>query len=276
MTAEPIKEKGALGSGFRRRAAPFARQALRLTAHTATGVVGFAMSSLSVLRGPRSEGGEIAFPDVRLRPSTQHIESIFQSSVGSGARVIAVIGVEAGDGASTCARALAERSALAPSRTLLVDASGNGRPALPVADTEMENVGWFRLVEQEEPYRLRSPEFLRRLWEEAHRDWDTVVLDCSPALEDREYALPGKLVARSADAVVFVCLAGKATKHSVDAAMATVGSANVVGVIVNGRDQPSVGAELAREIQRGKRLFPKLSQRFAERALQSRILDVPA
>ena len=79
---------------------------------------------------------------------------------------------------------------------------------------------------------------------------------------------PASLTARSADAVVLVCLGGKSTKESIDAAKAALGPANIVGVVVNGRDQPTVGAELAREARRATRLFPKLSRRLAERALQ--------
>ncbi len=62
--------------------------------------------------------------------------------------------------------------------------------------------------------------------------------------------MPGKLTARSADAVILVCLGGKSTKGSIEAAKAAIGPANIVGVVVNGRDQPTVGAELAREARR--------------------------
>ena len=123
--------------------------------------------------------------------------SIYQASVGVGARVVAVIGVEAGDGASACARALAERSALAPSRTLLVDASESRRTDAPTWEPEPENIGWFKLSDgEDDPFRLRSPDTLRRLWAEAHKDWETVIIDCAPG--DRGPRLPRARAAHGA------------------------------------------------------------------------------
>ena len=260
-----------------RRADPRTSRALRRTARTAYGAYISARISLRALRRSRSATQEIGFPDVQFRPGAQYVESIYQASVGAGSRVVAVIGVEAGDGTSACARALAERSARSPSRTLLVDASDNPRPFEPSSEPGTDNIEWFRLGDgEDEPFGLRSPDMLRRLWSEAHRDWETVIIDCGPAIEGRDYAVPGKLTARSADAVILVCLGGKSTKESIDAARAAIGPANIVGVVVNGRDLPTVGAEVAREALRLKRLFPKLSRRLAERALQSKMLNVPA
>lgn len=258
-----------------------ARRLLRLTARLAHGAVALAGTPLRSLRRSKrpdpetTPGQEIAFPAVQLAAGARYVESIFQASVGAGARVVAVIGVEEGDGASACAGALAERSALAGLRTLLVDASDNKRGSAPNWEPAPDNIGWFNLSGQDEdPFRLRSPETLARLWDEAHKDWDTVIIDCAPAIEHREHLAPGRITARSADSVILVCLGGRTTKASIEAAKAALGPANIIGVVVNGRDQPTVGAELAREAGRLSR-FPGLSRWLAERALRSKALDVP-
>ncbi len=270
---EPTRSEGRA-----RGAAIGARRVLRLTARSAFGAVALAGTPFRALRRSKTATtAEIAFPDVQLRAGARYVESIYQASVGVGARVVAVIGVEAGDGASACARALAERSALAPSRTLLVDASESRRTDAPTWEPEPENIGWFKLSDgEDDPFRLRSPDTLRRLWAEAHKDWETVIIDCAPAVEDRDYLAPGRLTARSADAVILVCLGGKTTKTSIDAAKAALGPANIVGVVVNGRDQPTVGVEVAREAGRVSRFFPRLSRWMAAHALRSKALDVPA
>ncbi|WP_170153084.1 hypothetical protein [Roseiarcus fermentans] len=252
---------------------------MRLTARSAYGAVALAGTSFRAWRRPRALAAieDVAFPDIQLRASAKYVEAIYQASIGAGARVVAVIGVEAGDGASACARALAERSALAPSRTLLVDASEGSSPSPPTWEPEPENIGWFKLSDGEtDTFRLRSPDVLRRLWAEAHKDWETVIIDCAPAIEDRDYLAPGKLTARSADAVILVCLGGKTTRESIEAAKAALGAANILGLVVNGRDQPTVGAEVAREAGRGARFFPKLSRWLGDRARRSKVLDVPA
>lgn len=254
-----------------------AGRAMRLTARSAYGAIALVGTPFRALRRPPAPVQDIAFPDVQLRPGAKYVESIYQATVGAGARVVAVIGVEEGDGASACARALAERSALAPSRTLLVDASESRRPELPTWEPAPENIGWFKLSEgEDDPFRLRSPDALRRLWAEAHKDWETVIIDCAPAIEHRDYVAPGRLTARSADVVILVCLGGKTTKEAIEAARASLGPANVVGVVVNGRDQPTVGAEMAREAGRVSRWFPKFSRWLADRARRSKALDVPA
>lgn len=275
MTIDQIKDPKGPASRLQ-RAAPRASRVIRRTARTA---YISARMSLRAFRRSRVAPQEVAFSEVKFRPGAQFVELIYQASVGAGARVVAVIGVEAGDGASSCARALAERSARAPSRTLLVDASDSPQPVDPSAapEPETENIQWFRLGDgEDEPLRLRSPEMLRRLWTEAHRDWETVVIDCGPAIEDRDYPVPGSLAARSADAVIFVCLGGKSTKELIDAARAAIGPVNILGIVVNGRDLPTVGSEVAREAHRLKRFFPKFARRLAEWAMQSKILNVPA
>jgi Mrp family chromosome partitioning ATPase len=277
MTTDQIGRKRSSSFRVREHAAPFARYALNLTARTAFGAAGIVTTSLRGFRRSAAGSTEIAFPNPFLQPASQSVESMFQTSVGAGARIVAVIGVQAGDGASVCARALADRSALAPSKTLLVDASAIQRAIPPSSQPAPENLGWFNLTaNSEDGFRLRSPEFLRRLWEEAHRDWETVIIDCGSALDVRASAVPGPLTARSADAVILVCLAGTSTSEMIDAAKAALGPVNIVGIVVNGRDVPTVGVQIAQKLQRTKWFFPRLARRLAARALRSKALNVPA
>ena len=234
-------------------------------------------------------------------PASDEIEALFQATFGAGARVVAVIGVAPGDGASSCAAALAQRSTLARRSTLLVDASGaegpafcrddNGphalcpaggsaaQPFCPVCGASgkaawQAELAWTRLDSGDAmALLLREPSYLRRRWAQDHGDWSSVVIDCAAALEGAS-AFPGRLVAQSADAVILVALGGATTPESLAAAKAGLGSARIAGIALNGRDQPKVGAEMARSARRIFRRFPAVSKFLADRAENMRIFDV--
>jgi hypothetical protein len=207
------------------------------------------------------------------------------------------MGVAPGDGASSCAAALGQRSALAERRTLLVDAAGAACP--PFCRTEKDDdlrcsgveldalqfcpvdaapgkacLAWTRLDSGDQTaLLLREPAFLRRRWAKEHGDWTSVVIDCAAALEGAS-AFPGPLVAQSADAVILVALGGAATPEGLATAKAALGSARLAGIALNGRDQPKVGAEMARSARRIFRRFPALAKFVADRTERMGIFDV--
>ena len=219
---------------------------------------------------------EVVAPDVRIDPSSHAIEALYQRTIGAGHRVIALIGIERDDGVSALATALAQRSSLAPNRTLLIDASGKIDDAKDMAPPLHEAFKRHELRPESEHYRHRSTEFLREQWDESCTHYRALIIDCAPALGTRQDAIPGALIARSADAVVLICRGGAATRDSIARAKSALGSARIVGIVVNGRDQPTVGAEIAREAMRLSTTFPSLAQTIAERAKTWSILDVPA
>jgi hypothetical protein len=237
-------------------------------------------------------------------PESDEIEALFQATFGAGARVVAVIGVAPGDGASACAAALAQRSMLGRRSTLLVGASGAAKPPYcRVLNGPAEACGatgsddphcckicvkhgktaqgvdlaWKRFGGPggggDLALLLREPAYLRRRWAENYADWSAMVIDCEATLAEGS-AFPGRLVAQSADAVILVALGGATTSESLAAAKAALGSARIVGIVVNGRDQPKVGAEIARRVRRNFRRFPRLSKFLADRAERMRIFDV--
>jgi Mrp family chromosome partitioning ATPase len=213
--------------------------------------------------------------EVRLEPSSQAIETLYQRTIGDGRRVVALIAIERGDGASTVARALAERASLAPMQTLLVDASGKA-DTTPAVHPFAQAFERLEIRPDADRFRYRSTEYLRSIWREAHSDRDAIVIDCAPALAGENDSIPGVVAARSADAIVLVGRGGSSTRESIDLAKAALNPAEIVGIIVNGRDQPTVGDEVAREAMRLSRFLPPLGRALAKRARRWSLLDVPA
>jgi len=215
-----------------------------------------------------------------LDPSSQAIEAVYQATAGEGARVVAVIGVEADSGATCVARALARRCVLAGARTLLIDMGG-----LSLAQGVAEPEGGLRKESfdtvvlrptGDDVYEYRSAERLRAVFDESYGAYQSIVVDCAPVIEREGDAVPGRLSARGVDAVLMVCLGGRVTRETVERAKELVAGASLRGVIVNGRDQPTVGAEIAREAMRLSRLLPGLAKSVARRALKSKFLNVHA
>ena len=233
-----------------------------------------AVQRLSPAREQSRQGSSGA--EFQLDPRSRSVEAIYQSTIGAGYRVIAVIAIEHGDGASAVAQALARRSALVSNQTLLVDASAKAGSAPTEAGSGVEPFTRLELRPDADCFVHRSKEFLRALWAEDPTQYDAIVIDCAPALAHEDDAIPGAISARSADAVVLVGGGGAATRDSIGLAKAAIGEANTVGIVVNGRDQPTVGAEIAREALRLAPIFPSLARNIAERAKRWGVLDVPA
>jgi Mrp family chromosome partitioning ATPase len=235
-----------------------------------------------ISRSKRARPKIEAAPDVYVAadPASQSIDSVYQATVADGARVVAIVGVESGAGATTVARALASRCSLTGSRTLLIDASGECDDA-PVPATRGTVIArdYDRLTLhplEEDLYRHRSPEFLRDLFNDVYRDYQHIIIDCAPAIERKSDVIPGRLVASSVDAVLLVCVGGRVTSEVAAKAKAMLGDAPLRGVVINGRDQPTVGGEIAREGMRLSRFSPALARRIARWAMGSRFLNVHA
>ena len=222
----------------------------------------------------------VATRAVSLDPASQSIECLYQATFGEGRRAVAVIGVVPGVGATTAASALASRCALGGRRTLLLDASGEiGTSSTPPEGTPHARAEYDRVVvlpSANDIFKYRSPEFLRQLINDVHGDYQCVVVDGAPAIERDVDAIPGRLIARSVDAVLLVCIGGGTTSEIARNALESLSSASVRGIVINGRDQPTVGAEIAREAMRLRRFLPGIARRIAARAERSRFLNVHA
>lgn len=256
-------------------------------------------------RTPRDAGGEVATPPVieldsrksdgeiegrganAFDPASEPIELVHFATFGQGARVTAIVGVERDCGASSLAEALATRSALGGAKTLLLDVSVS-EPAHQTPDggalvdlaAVRDNRAFDRVTlrpEGREMFVFRDATSFRRLLDDDFSRYDSIVVDTAPLLGSQIQPLPGRLAIVGADSVVLVCLAAQITKRSLSESMRAIeeGRANLAGVVVNRRDQPSLGAELAREMRRVRRFVRvKWLARLEARFLASKFLDI--
>jgi len=214
---------------------------------------------------------------VEINPSAHEIDALFQSTFGEGARVVGLIGIETGDGVTTLAEALAKRCALTNLRTILVDVSGLHDNDQRKPQKLVSKDGYETLIihpNTGELYRLRTQEFLKKLFSQSLQDYNAVIVKCAPAVARPNDTVPGYVTAACLDTSMLICMGGKVTRLSIDHAKRSLTGVPLRGVVINGRDQPTLGEELAREAMRLSRFFPNLARNLAARALASKLLDL--
>lgn len=235
---------------------------------------------------------------IQISPFHPEIDAIWQAVASSGARSIAVVAAEPGEGTTLIAGALARRAGLsiaadaseggraegarAAAASLLVDLN-LARPAVartlglrprPGEIVRLDALGFAVLADigiaGAEGWRERVP-FVARL--EAWRaEWSLVVLDTAPLLSGDADAVPGSMAAAAADATVLVTLAGRTPASRVREAREKLAAAgaNLIGAVLNDRDNPSLLSELDRETWRFGRMFPRQMA-----ALRARLHQMP-
>ncbi|MCX7380205.1 MAG: hypothetical protein NT133_02040 [Alphaproteobacteria bacterium] len=213
---------------------------------------------------------------MQLSPFHPEIDAIWHAVARSGARSVAIVAAEAGEGTTLVAGALARRAGLSTSAdedrvatSLLVELN-LARPSVarvlglrprPGEILRLDALGLAVLAD----IGVAGAEGWREVHQLAARlrawqsDWGLVVLDTAPLLSGDGDIIPGASAAAAADATVLVTLAGRTPASRVREARAKLAAvgANVIGAVLNDRDNPSLLSELDRETWRLSRLFPR-------------------
>ncbi|MTI18887.1 hypothetical protein E1162_16715 [Rhodobacteraceae bacterium RKSG542] len=225
-------------------------------------------------------------------PSSLEIERVFAQSFGQGLRTVGITAPQWDSGTSSLARSLAARSALSGRKTLYMDLSG------PIIEGDEElSTGWQphlmgagQAVETggDEPYdrlilkanmadamAIRDTERLTAVLNSDLIRYRSVVVDLAPLPKSSPAALPSSIGAAACEGVILTSLVGAVSRENVvqtvDSIEAT--GTKLLGLVLNDRDYPTLGQEMAREALRLRRIFPWLANSLARRALNSKMLN---
>jgi Mrp family chromosome partitioning ATPase len=215
-------------------------------------------------------------------------EFVYAASFGTGARVVGVTGMVSGSGVSWVASGLAIRAAR-QKKTLLFDLSGRtvergSTLAWNPDDTSIANQivqdpdGFNRLtamIGPEGSFAFRSVFAMRQLLDETLAGYQAIVVDLAPIKPIERVAVPVETVAAACDGVILVCLAGRVTRPEAAAAAEALrtAKAQVFGIVVNDRDNPTTGEDIAESALRWRRFAPGLMRRIADLARRSPVLN---
>lgn len=214
------------------------------------------------------------------------VELLWHKVDAARAHSVAVVAGRAGEGATTIAVTLARRAVAAGLSVLLVDFShGLSNVArelgIQAAEEEIVQVPGTRLgvlgsVSARQEAAWHEPAQLIAQVEQWRERWDLVVFDAAPVLAREPGALTGAGIARAAEATVLVTLAGRTPAPVIrDAWNRLEGAgANLLGVVMNDRDNPSLLVELERETGRLARWLPRLVAALQARLRRATLLSV--
>lgn len=106
--------------------------------------------------------------------------------------------------------------------------------------------------------KIRQPGVLEKCIEEWLKQYDTVIIDTSPLNRINAQNIPPERVAAACDGAILVVLAGQTSEAAVSNAVTKLTNANaqLLGSVLNDRDNPTLREELLRETQR---LEPRLA-----------------
>jgi Mrp family chromosome partitioning ATPase len=253
-------------------------------------LVWIASKAKRVYSGRKTEKKEPFPEDARIAfdPATPAIEAIHQFANVKSARIIGLVGVDHDSGVSAAAAALANRYARGRKKALLIDANGLASASEKSNDQQIvasaliaDPLGYSRISlrpSTDELLPLRDIERLKRILREEFENFEIIIIDTPPAHDVNGHALPATIVANACDIVLLICATANVTRTLIEEACANLRAVNapLSGVIVNRREQPTLGAEIAREARRFKRYIPKTSAKLERAALESVFLKIHA
>jgi Mrp family chromosome partitioning ATPase len=225
--------------------------------------------------------------DLAPEALSEEIETVWRSLTASGLHCIAVTAAHNGEGTSTIAAALARRAEHAGKTVLLAEIFAH-KPSLaarfgmhlPPGEPVRIGAEGFSVMSlpANAPANWQERDFFAWRMATWQRDYDLVVLDLSPVLAS---PAPGEgmgslAVAAAAACTLMVVLAGKTKAEAVRRAQDRLGraGANLLGIVLNDKENPSLKEELEREVSRIAGFLPGLARRLRARVRRLPVLGV--
>lgn len=224
-----------------------------------------------------------------IAPHSLEVERIFHSTLGNGTRVVGLSSPCPGSGVTSLSVALATRCVLGGVSTLLIDMASPLMSEAQASDwtpsrggvgqeIQRDKIGFDRLPilpSLETMYQFRDPAALKEVFSDELTRYDAIILDLPPVPDSTHAAIPGTIGASSCDSVLLVTMTGRVSRQDMDNAIEALkaSNANLAGIVLNDRDNPTLGDEVAREARRIERFFPRISGYIQKLAKRSNFLN---
>ena len=227
-------------------------------------------------------------PDVNFDPACSAIEAIHQFANARSSRIIGLVGVDHDSGVTSAAIAVAVRYARGDKRTLLIEATGLASASPEPSDQQIlasrpsrDRRGFDRVALRpsvQELLPMRDIARLRTLFNEEFSSYQVIIIDIPPVRDTSGHALPATIIANACETVLLICLTATVTRTLIEDACSALRAVNapIAAIIINRREQPTLGDEIAREARRFRNRFPKTAAKIEHRALAADILNVHA
>lgn len=226
---------------------------------------------------------------VRLQAASAEIERIYLGMAASQKRVVGVVDCGASGTAAALAQALAERGSASGEPTLYLDLTqplhpdssrahwlpGDGRAARSI---EPDARGFDRLTGWACPktaMKFRNLGALRQLLAEELGQYHRIVVDAGNMMDDAGAVVPPVTVAQVCEGLIVTASPNGIAAPALKAALANLGAAreNVIGVVLDDCDNPTVGEQLATSLRRRFHRLPWLAAQLSAMAQRSGLLS---
>lgn len=225
-------------------------------------------------------------------PATHaEIEQIYLQSELKGHKSLCVLACQSEDGVTSVASALAERLILAGHNTLYVDLN-LFKPAYDTVHQFSDSEGIGQLIAREEDHQTlvgltvpslastqlayRDPTMLKKAVEAWLEQYDRVVIDTSPLLSLNRNNIPAQVVAGVCDASILVASYGSTTTTQIDQArkLLETSDANLLGAVLNMKQNPGLKDELTRQVKKLRFLPEKLKAKISQQIKNSELFTL--
>lgn len=204
-------------------------------------------------------------------------------------RVVGITSPQAASGVTSVCERLAGITSLTGMRTLLLDMTSRAddiipesvwRPGMGNAGQSItrDSAGFDRLTARftkQDRFKFNNVENLRQAFAEDLAAYDTVIVDAAPVPTHDLDQINGAAAVAACDGAILLCMSGRVSRAELVAAQEAMVNTQVslLGMVLNEMQNPTVGAEIAREARKLRRYAPGFSGWLERKALGSALLN---
>ncbi|MEQ1696019.1 MAG: hypothetical protein ABL901_09300 [Hyphomicrobiaceae bacterium] len=220
---------------------------------------------------------------------TPMVERIVFATFKRGNRILAVTSPRPAAGVTSLCEQIARVTALTGSRTLLVDMTRQAEGTVPESVWQPckgnagqsivhDPQGFDRLTARFTPnerFAFGNTDRLRQSFAEDLASYEAVVVDARPVPTLETAYINGAAAAAACDATIVLCMAGRVARSELAECQDALANAqvNLLGVVLNEMQSPTLGAELAREARRLHKVLPRFSKWLERKAMANAFLN---
>lgn len=219
------------------------------------------------------------------------VEAIYNQTIGSGYRTLAITSAKAGEGKTTIAQAIVERAQIVGKKVLLVEMN-TFNPALseslrlsmtsPVTANEIiavESKGYSLLPAPQkirDVLQYRESNLLLESIKQWLVDFDCIIFDTSALTTLNQSNIPAEIICEVCEGALLVIEAGTTPANLIQESIEKLKlkKVNLIGSIINDKNNPSLLTELQRETYRLNRFFPKMMAKLRKKLASLVLLNI--
>ncbi len=219
------------------------------------------------------------------------VEAIYNQTIGSGYRTLAITSAKAGEGKTIVAQAIVERAQVVGKKVLRVEMNTFNpvlSESLRMSTTSPVTANKIIAIEDKGYSLLPAPKNIRDVlhYRESHLllesikqwlvDFDCIIFDTSALTSLNQSNIPAEIICEVCEGALLVIEAGTTPANLIQESVEKLKlkKVNLIGTIINDKSNPSLLTELQRESYRLNRLFPRVMAKLRKKLASLVLLNI--